>query len=89
MAPISGVAVGIVSDANDPAGRGRVRVRVPAVNEASEAWAPTLTAPGASGPETGYREGDEVLVAFEHGDARKPYVLGLLWSGKDTPPAQR
>ena len=29
---------------------------------------------------------DEVLVAFEGGDPRRPYVLGGLWNGKDTPP---
>ncbi len=28
---------------------------------------------------------DEVLVAFEHGDARQPYVIGSLWSGGDAP----
>jgi uncharacterized protein involved in type VI secretion and phage assembly len=30
---------------------------------------------------------DEVLVAFEHGDVRFPYVLGALWNGQDKPPA--
>ncbi len=30
---------------------------------------------------------DEVLVAFEHGDVRSPYVVGGLWNGQDAPPA--
>jgi len=29
---------------------------------------------------------DEVLVAFEAGDPRRPYVLGGLWNGSDKPP---
>lgn len=31
--------------------------------------------------------GDEVLVAFNHGDVREPYVLGTLWNTMDRPPA--
>ena len=31
--------------------------------------------------------GDEVLVAFNHGDVREPYVLGSLWNTIDKPPA--
>ncbi len=30
--------------------------------------------------------GDEVLVAFEQGDLRRPYVLGGLFNGRDAPP---
>jgi uncharacterized protein involved in type VI secretion and phage assembly len=29
---------------------------------------------------------DEVLIAFENGDPRRPYVLGALWNGQDNPP---
>jgi uncharacterized protein involved in type VI secretion and phage assembly len=29
---------------------------------------------------------DEVLVVFENGDPRRPYVIGALWNGSDSPP---
>jgi uncharacterized protein involved in type VI secretion and phage assembly len=29
---------------------------------------------------------DEVLVIFEAGNVRRPYVIGALWNGSDTPP---
>jgi uncharacterized protein involved in type VI secretion and phage assembly len=29
---------------------------------------------------------DEVLVVFEGGDVRRPYVVGGLWNGSDSPP---
>ena len=31
--------------------------------------------------------GDEVLVAFNHGDVREPYVLGGTWNSIDRPPS--
>jgi uncharacterized protein involved in type VI secretion and phage assembly len=54
-----------------------------------EYWA-RLAAP-AAGPDSGIyavpEAGDEVLLAFEHGHPDRPYVIGALWNGKDTPPA--
>jgi uncharacterized protein involved in type VI secretion and phage assembly len=85
MATISGVAIGIVSDVSDPSGRGRVQVRVPSVSDAPEAWAPTVKVAG-SRTTSAFRKGDHMLVAFEHGDVRKPFVIGLLWSETEAPP---
>jgi uncharacterized protein involved in type VI secretion and phage assembly len=31
---------------------------------------------------------DEVLVAFNQGDPRLPYIVGFLWNGQDQPPGQ-
>ena len=31
--------------------------------------------------------GDEVLVAFNQGDVKEPYILGTLWNGRDKPPS--
>ncbi|MBI4304979.1 MAG: type IV secretion protein Rhs [Chloroflexi bacterium] len=86
-----GVYPAIVTDNQDPDGLGRVRLRLPWAadpGEGYETWARVATFM------TGARRGswfipepdDEVLVAFEAGDARRPYVLGALWNGVDAPP---
>ena len=82
------VVVGIVTQNSDPDDMGRVRVRYPALGDDIEGWWARIAAP-AAGSERGLLmmpvAGDEVLVAFEHGDVRRPYVLGALWNGSDTP----
>jgi uncharacterized protein involved in type VI secretion and phage assembly len=82
------VVVGIVTQNSDPDNMGRVRVRYPALGDDIEGWWARIAAP-AAGNERGLLmmpvAGDEVLVAFEHGDVRRPYVLGALWNGTDTP----
>jgi phage baseplate assembly protein V len=30
--------------------------------------------------------GDEVLVVFNHGDVREPFVIGSVWNGQGDPP---
>ncbi len=80
---------GIVTDNKDPEGWGRVKVKFPTLTEDHASnWA-RVVASGAGNlrgfdclPEIN----DEVLVAFEHGDIHRPYVIGGVWNGKDAPP---
>ena len=87
---IYGVVIGIVTNNEDRGGMGRVKVRFPWMSENDEsAWA-RMAVPMAGDDRGAYfipEVEDEVLVAFEHGDIRFPYVLGALWNGKDKPPA--
>lgn len=86
----AGVAIGIVESLEDPEGIGRLKLRFPWMSDAEpeSSWA-RVAAPMA-GAERGMQfmpePDDEVLVAFEHGDTRKPYVIGALWSSTDAPP---
>lgn len=84
-----GVVIGIVTQNQDPNGMGRVKVRFPWLAEEAESpWARIATP--MAGNDRGFmfipEVDDEVLVAFEHGDFNRPYVLGALWNGVDKPP---
>jgi uncharacterized protein involved in type VI secretion and phage assembly len=87
--PIVGVVTAVVSNNQDPDGLGRLKVKFPWLGDKVEsAWARIAT-PMAGGQRGIYflpEVDDEVLVVFEHGDMRFPYVLGALWNGKDKPP---
>jgi uncharacterized protein involved in type VI secretion and phage assembly len=88
---INGVVVGIVTSNRDPDGMARVRVKFPWLSGSDESWWARLAAPMAGGDRGVYflpEVDDEVLVAFEHGDIRFPYVLGGLWNGKQAPPVK-
>ena len=85
-----GVMPALVTNVNDPDGAGRIEISLPSVFGASDyrCWArqATLFAGKDRGSWFLPDEGDEVLVAFEHGDPSRPYILGGLWNGRDTPP---
>ena len=86
--PINGVVVAIVTDNNDPNNTARVKLKFPWLDDSYESdWA-RLAQLGA-GPNSGAvwipEVNDEVLVAFENGDIRRPYVVGNLYNGVDTP----
>jgi len=87
---IFGVAVALVTNNQDPDGVGRVKVRFPWLSDQDESHWARIAAPMAGKDRGAYflpEVDDEVLVAFEHGDIRFPYVVGMLWNSKDTPPA--
>ena len=87
---ITGVVSARVVKHNDPRSMGRVQIKYDWMDESMTSWA-RMTTPSAGGgrgfmfmPEIG----DEVLVAFEHGDPERPYIVGALWNGVDTAPRQ-
>jgi uncharacterized protein involved in type VI secretion and phage assembly len=87
---IAGVVVGVVTNNQDPEKMGRVKVKFPWLSDEDESdWARVATPMAGNGrgvfflPEVE----DEVLVAFQYGDPRFPYVVGALWNGTDAPPA--
>ncbi|MBL8926172.1 MAG: VgrG-related protein [Pseudonocardia sp.] len=84
----TGVAIAQVSDARDPQHQGRVKLTFPWLSDDYVSdWARTVHT--GAGKDRGFyvlpEVGDEVLVAFEQGDIRRPYVVGGLFNGVDTP----
>ena len=86
--PIYGMVIGIVTDNNDPDKLARVKLKFPWLSDdyATE-W--TRVVQLGAGPDSGAvflpENNDEVLVAFEFGDIRRPYVIGGLYNGQDKP----
>ncbi len=82
----------LVSDIKDPDGQGRVKVTLPWAPDTGggqyEAWARITTMMGGNNRGSWFipDENDEVLVIFEGGDPRRPYVVGGLWNGQDSTP---
>jgi len=83
-----GVEIGIVTNVRDPEKLGRIKVCFPRLPGKPESdWC--RVAQPAAGAGRGFywlpQVSDEVLVAFERGEAHRPYVIGSLWNGKDKP----
>lgn len=87
-----GVYPAIVTDVVDPNNQGRVKVRLPwspdADSSAYEVWARLATMMGGNNRGSWFipDKDDEVLITFEGGHPRRPYVVGGLWNGQDVPP---
>lgn len=88
---VTGVAVGVVTNNQDPDSLGRVKVKFPWLSDEDESQWARIAAPMAGNDRGTYflpEVDDEVLAVFEHGDMRFPYIIGALWNGKDAPPAK-
>lgn len=84
-----GVLTARVIGLEDPLTLGRVQVQLPSIDAVDlQPWARVAV------PMAGLLHGsyfipsvtDEVLVAFEHGDLKAPYIIGSLWSAFAPPP---
>jgi phage baseplate assembly protein V len=86
-----GAVIGLVTDVNDPDGLGRVEVELPWYGEGYREWA--RVAQSYAGDKVGStwvpEVNGEVLVLFDHGNLRRPYVIGCLYNAVDTPPESR
>lgn len=85
-----GVEIGIVTNVKDPEKLGRIKVCFPRLPGNPESdWC--RVAQPAAGAGRGFyllpQVSDEVLIAFERGEAHRPYVIGSLWNGQDKPMA--
>ena len=87
-----GVYPAMVTDLVDPDHLSRIEVRFPTLGSDGDrdvrAWA-TLCTPYADndqGIQILPEVGSQVLVAFEGGSLRRPYIIGCAWNGKASPP---
>jgi phage protein D/phage baseplate assembly protein gpV len=79
------LVIATVTNNNDPEKMGRVKVKYPALGTNIESdWARVATPHAGAGRGLMFlpQPGDEVVVGFEHGDARRPFVLGSLFAGQ-------
>lgn len=84
-----GVVTATVINPLDPMTLGRLQVQLHFIDDLDlSAWA--RVAVPMAGQFSGFyhlpKPGDEVLVAFEHGDINAPYIIGSLWNALAPPP---
>lgn len=86
---IEGIVIGLVTNNKDDEKLGRVKIKFPSLGDGDESyWARVATLMAGDGRGSFFlpEVGDEVVVAFDHGDINHPYVLGSLWNPKSKPP---
>lgn len=86
-----GLYPAIVTEIVDPDRLGRIQVKFPSLGEGGDevrAWATLITpyADDDQGFEFLPAVDTQVVVAFEAGDPRRPYIVGSCWNGKESLP---
>ena len=86
-----GLYPAIVTDLEDPGSLGRVEVSLPWLGGAGDdarAWATLLSpyADAGQGLQMMPEVDSQVVVGFEAGNPRRPYVVGACWNGREAPP---
>jgi uncharacterized protein involved in type VI secretion and phage assembly len=87
MDTIKGVVIGLVTKVQP----GQIKANFPWLADDHETdWIRIATAMSGNNRGSFFMPelGDEVLLAFDQGDMRLPYVVGFLWNGQDVPPGQ-
>src|SRR3954467_12950446 len=85
----------LVTDIKDPDGQGRVKISLPWSADTGgasyEYWARLATFMAGNNRGSWFIPdvNDEVLVVFEGGDPRRPYVIGALCAEAGRPPGSR
>lgn len=90
---LRGVYLGIVTANTEEGGDSKYRVKLKfpwlPSDAADESYWARIAVPMA-GPDRGTyllpEVDDQLIVVFEHGDIRRPIVIGALWSDKQKPP---
>lgn len=86
-----GLYPAIVTDLVDPDSLGRIQVKFPSLGRSGDdvrAWATLLTpyADDSQGFEILPAVDTQVVVAFEAGNPRRPYIVGSCWNGRESLP---
>ena len=88
-----GLYPALVTNLVDPEALGRIQVELPWLGEGSDqvrAWA-TLLSPYADadqGLQALPEVGSQVVVGFEAGNLRRPYIVGACWNGRESLPSE-
>ncbi len=86
-----GLYPALVTDLVDPEDLGRIQVKLPWLGDDGEevrAWATLLTpyADADQGLQILPEADSQVVVGFEAGDPRRPYIVGACWNGRESLP---